>query len=282
MVYLKLFRMKHYIKNILIFFPLIFSLNLFDLLLFLWTMLGFISFSLLTSSVYVMNDLKDKEEDRKHPTKKHRPIACGKVSAGQAVAWAIGLFVMAVVSTVALAVFRDNFFLLLFFLLYLINNLLYGYRLKQLPIFDVLSIAVGFLFRVMYGAAMIGVEVSPFLYLTVLFLAFYLGYGKRKGEYINQHQRQVLGKYQLSFLEKSMTSCLSLILVFYVMWALELGDNYTILKVTVPLVMFILMRYNLIIEGDSDGDPVEVIFKDKLLLWSGVSYVSVLLFLLYH
>lgn len=281
MVYFKLFRIKHLIKNGLIFFPLIFSLSLFNLSALFYVSVGFIGFSFLTSCVYVLNDLKDKQEDEKHPTKKYRPIACGKISPTQAHIFIVLLFLGANVLISGLAIMLNNFWIFAFFLLYFLNNLLYTYRLKQFPILDVFSIAIGFLLRVMFGAAIANVSVSPFLYLTVLAFAVYLGYGKRKGEYKNQHRRQVLNKYPIAFLEKSMTNCLSLTLVFYVLWALELGDNYLILKLTVPIILFILMRYNLVIEENSEADPIEVIYQDRPLLFSSGSYLFLLLFLLY-
>jgi len=277
MTYVKLFRVKHYIKNVLIFFPLIFSLNLFEVSLFVDTLLGFMSFSLLASVVYMLNDIQDVEEDRRHPTKKNRPIASGAVAVGTARYLALLLLAL----SLGLMSWLGSFRVLGWLLLYLLNNLLYTYKLKTLPILDVFSIAVGFLLRIVFGAAIIGVSVSPFLYLTVLALAFYMGYGKRRGEYHHKYQREVLSGYDFNFLEKSMTSCQVLAVVFYVMWSLQLRDDYAILMITAPLVLLILMRYSLMIETVTDGDPVEVIFKDKILLTSATLYGSVLLLLLY-
>ncbi|MCL1924513.1 MAG: UbiA prenyltransferase family protein [Defluviitaleaceae bacterium] len=281
MVYIKLFRVKHYIKNILILLPLFFSLNLFVPRLFIFSIFGFISFCLLTSTVYIINDIKDKEEDAKHPTKKYRPIASNKISTKKAFGLAIAAIILAFASTIYLSILINQFSPLMFAFLYFANNILYSNIFKKYTIFDILSIAFGFLLRVLYGAAIIYVEVSPFLYLTILSFSMYLGYGKRKGELRNKHIRQVLKKYSQNFLEKYMTIYLALTLVFYSVWALNIGENYLVLKITMPVVMFILMRYSIVIDGDSEGDPVEVIFKDKMLVFSSITYIAILAFLLY-
>ncbi len=282
MVYLKLLRVKHYMKNLLIFFPLIFSLNLFQSSLWGYSVIGFVFFSLLTSVVYMINDIKDKEDDSKHPTKKNRPIASGKVSIQTARFISLFLFLISMASLFALFSLQGNIGIVLFPTLYLINNFIYTYKIKQIPILDVLSIAVGFLFRVLFGSALIDVYVSPFLYLTILTLAFYMGYGKRRGEYHLPHKRKVLNHYPLAFLEKSMTMCVTLAIVFYVMWGLRLSDDYWVLMITTPLILLILMRYNFVIEGDSDGDPVEVMVKDKFLFTSIIFYGVSLIILLYR
>lgn len=281
MVYLKLLRVKHYLKNLLIFFPLLFSLNLFEPIKLLATVMGFISFSLLTSVVYIFNDIKDMEEDRNHLSKRNRPLASGAVSISKAVAIASFIGIFAVASLVLLWTVKGNWGIFLFFFLYLANNALYTCLLKQLPILDVGSIAVGFLLRVMFGASIISVSVSPFLYLTILMGALYFGFGKRLGEYRQAYKRQVLKRYEQGFLEKIMTLCLGLTVMFYCLWTLHLGDGYAILKATVPIILLLFMRYQLLIERGGDGDPIEAVWRDKWLMGSSMGYGALLVFLLY-
>ena len=280
-MYLKLLRVKHYIKNLLIFFPLIFSLNVFEPLKFWATVLGFLAFSLLASVVYILNDVQDREEDKKHETKRHRPLATGAISVKKALLIATLMGLLAIAFTLLLWAVKERAEIFLFFLLYLVNNLLYTWRLKRIPLLDVGSIAAGFLLRVLFGAAIIGTTVSPFLYLTILTGAFYFGFGKRLGEYRQAAKRQVLKRYCASFLEKNMTLCLGLTLVFYGLWALQLGDDYLILKVTLPLILLMFMRYQLLIERGSDGDPIEVVWRDKWLVSSAFGYATILMGLLY-
>jgi 4-hydroxybenzoate polyprenyltransferase len=145
--------------------------------------------------------------------------------------------------------------------------------LKNIPIVDIAILAFGFLLRVLYGSVETGIEISGWLYLTVIALAFYLGLGKRRGEILNyskDNTRSVLKFYNQGFLDKSMLMCVTLGIVFYSLWTV---DAQTIARVggqqlvwTVPLVIMIFFKYSLTVEGKSDGDPVEVVLKDKLLL----------------
>ncbi|MCL1949868.1 MAG: UbiA prenyltransferase family protein [Turicibacter sp.] len=281
MLYFKLLRVNHYLKNLLIFLPLIFSINFFNLPYFILVATGFLSFSLLASAIYIINDIKDRHEDAMHPTKKMRPISSGEIPIRTGISIGVFLLAAAFIGGLALFQIQESPGILIFPFLYLLNNYAYTFKIKQIPILDVLSIAVGFLFRVMFGASIINVPVSPFLYLTILTLAFYMGYGKRRGEYKAAHQRKSLQRYSLKFLEKNMTMCVTLAIVFYVMWTLALSDDYMILMVTTPLILLILMRYNFILEGQSDGDPIEVVIKDRLLFGSVAAYGGVLITLLY-
>lgn len=177
--YLYLMRVHHYIKNILIFMPLIFSGNLTDRRKFTATLLGMIAFSLVTSAVYIINDIRDAEKDRMHPTKKNRPIASGAVTPFHAVVLMVSFLIAAVVLLVVSDATAGSYALVI---LYLFINVAYSMGLKDVPLLDVTILASGFLLRVLFGAVLTGTEVSEWLYLTVLSGAFYFSLGKRRNE----------------------------------------------------------------------------------------------------
>lgn len=277
--YLKLMRVKHYIKNLLVFAPLIFNGSLFDAEKLKSTLLGWLSFSLVASAIYIVNDIRDAEKDRRHPTKKERPIASGAVSVKHAVCLFLVLGLGALgINWLAGGMGGAVFYLILYFLV----NIFYSMGLKNEPILDIALLTSGFLIRVLYGSALTGIEVSYWLYLTVVSMAFYLVLGKRRNEFMQQSgndTRHVLKYYTLPFLDKHMYMCLSLTIVFYTLWTMESGNR--ILVLTVPVVLLICMKYNLDVEGTSDGDPVEVLFGDKMLVLMCGLYGILLLSALY-
>lgn len=283
--YLKLMRVHHYLKNILIFLPLVFSQNLFDISLLKKALLGFCSFSILSSIVYIINDIQDVEKDRVHPTKCYRPIASGAVSEEKAFKLAIGISIIGI----ALNFFADGFNLMswIFIIVYLLLNFAYSMGLKNLPIIDISILVSGFLLRVLYGSSITGIEVSKWLYLTVMSMSFYLGLGKRRNEYLKQGDktRSVLKYYNHNFLDKNMYMCLGLTIVFYALWCvdpmtIERYSNSNIVW-TVPLVMLICMKYSLNVESESDGDPVSVLLSDKILIYMVCIYIIITLFIIY-
>lgn len=268
--YIKLMRVKHYIKNFLIFFPLVFNKNIFNGKLFFATLLAFFAFSLVASTIYIINDIRDKEKDKQHPKKKNRPIASGKVSVKGAIILAIILLIVSFLLQLV-ATKKVMHISYVYILIYMALNIAYSFGLKNIPIVDVLILASGFIIRVLYGASIGDIEVSNWLYLTILSLAFYLGLGKRRNEIkkAGRNSREVLKYYNESFLDKNMYMCLSLTIVFYALWTV---DSSTVMKTgnmliwTVPLIIVILMKYSINVENDSLGDPVDVVFEDKVLL----------------
>lgn len=283
--YIELIRVRHYLKNFLVFAPLAFSGRLFETERMIQCILGFAAFCMLSSAVYIINDIQDREKDRIHPTKKLRPIASGKISVQRGIYIGVGMLLGAFL--VNGAVFHISATLLLF--VYFILNLGYSCGLKNLPIVDISLLVAGFLIRIMYGAIVTKTDISNWLYLTVLAMAFYLALGKRRNELSSQKRigetRRVLKYYSHAFLNNTMYMCLTLANVFYALWSTDektmasYGHNY--LVVTVPIVLIITMKYTMNIEGESDGDPVEVLLKDKTLLLLCLIYLSIMLVLIY-
>ena len=153
---------------------------------------------------------------------------------------------------------------------------------------DVAILTSGFLLRVLYGAVVTEISVSNWLYLTVITLALYFSLGKRRNELQRiggKETRTVLKFYNPEFLNKNMYMCLGLANAFYALWCMDdrttqhYGGNSLIL--TIPIVLFITMRYSMDIEGNSDGDPVEVLIHDRGLLILCTSYLAVMFFILY-
>ncbi len=282
--YLKLMRVHHYIKNLLVFAALACSGQLFNLERLTAGIAAFIAFCMVSSVVYIINDIRDVEKDRKHPTKCKRPIAAGTVSVKCAWGLAIVLLLIAVVCNCL--TFHVTSTLLL--ALYLILNLAYSFGLKNILIVDVTILVAGFLIRILYGAFVTEIIISNWLYLTVIALAFYFALGKRRNE-LKQigdgETRQVLKAYPVNFLDKNMGMCLTLANVFYALWSMDektmLFYNNEYLIFTVPIVLLITMKYSLDIEGESDGDPVEVLLHDKVLLTLCVLYLAVMFAILY-
>ena len=272
--YVKLMRVHHYMKNLLLLLPLFFSGRMSDGRLFFQGLLAFVAFSLMASAIYIFNDMMDVERDRSHSTKKNRPLASGAVSLQNAGVLAGVLLFLSLGCHFLCGILRPvPTWSVLYLLLYLGLNVAYSWGLKAVPLMDIAILASGYLIRVLYGAALSGIAVSSWLYLTVTAAAFYLGFGKRRGELLREGQtREVLAYYSVDYLDKSMYMCLGLVLVFYSLWcadpmvlpSVRAGGNPLVW--TVPLVLLICLKYNLNLEKTSDGDPVEVVLHDKWLL----------------
>ncbi len=285
--YLKLIRVKHWLKNGLVFLPIFFSINVLNKDLLFTSILAFFIFSVTASIVYILNDLEDVEKDKKHPIKKDRPLASGRVSIREAkIIKAILLIILGGLLYI-IATRVDSIWVLLIPIIYLLLNIIYSKSLKNIPIIDVVIIVIGFLLRVIYGGIVINVEVSKYLYLMIIFGSFFLGFGKRRNEIIKngEKSRESLSMYNKAFLDKNMYVAFALAIVSYTLWCVDpttiahIGNDYIFW--TIPLLIIILQLYSLNIEGDSHGDPVEVILSDKKLLCAISIYLIVLIIILY-
>lgn len=268
--YLKLMRVHHYIKNLLIFAPVLFGGYLNDWGYVRNAVLGFLDFCLLTSVIYIINDLNDVEGDKKHSIKCRRPIASGAVSVGNAKLLAGTL--LAASTAIHFITNGRNMGSWLCLGLYFLLNIGYSVGLKNVMLLDVVILVSGFLLRLVYGSVITGVALSNWLCLTVISLSFYLSLGKRRNELRNQSgsSRKVLSAYNECFLDKNMYMCMALAIVFYALWTVDpitvqrLSGDYLVW--TVPVMIIICMKYSLNIENISQGDPVDVVLSDKILL----------------
>ena len=270
---LKLMRVKHYLKNFLVVLPLFFSgkITLYRIAM---VALSFIVFCLFSSAVYILNDLFDYEKDRLHPKKCMRPLASNAVSKKEAAAVMVFCLIAGLAVCCVIGMRVSSF---AYPLIYLAINILYSVKFKHVPILDIALLTSGFIIRVLYGGAIIDVEVSAWLYLTIMSIAFYMALGKRKKE-LEKHSdgstRSVLKEYNTDFLNTFMNMSLTLAIVFYSLWAKNLENS--VMMLTVPLVILIAMKYSLDINrNESDGDPIEVITHDVPLIIMLLTYALI-------
>ncbi len=280
---IKAMRPRQWTKNGFVFFGLIFDKQLFIVEPFLRTLEGFFLFCLISSAVYLFNDISDVEADRNHPEKKFRPIASGKLPVGVASGTA---FLLTVVSLALGYLLSPMFALILTG--YLITNLLYSRWLKHVAILDVLIISSGFVFRVAAGVALITVErFSPWLYMITILFSLYIGLGKRRAE-LNllseaaSAHRKVFDGYTIPLLDQYITIVSGMTIVAYSLYtfsAPNLPENHSMM-LTIPFVVYGIFRYlQLIQTGHAAGSPDEVALKDRplqatVLLW-GLAVIAV-------
>ncbi|MBR3210699.1 MAG: UbiA prenyltransferase family protein [Bacilli bacterium] len=285
--YLKLIRAKHWLKNGLVFLPLFFSANLLNKELLFPCILSFLTFSFTASIVYIINDINDLEKDKNHPIKKNRPLASGAISIEMA-KLSIGFLALGCIFFMCI-LYKNvaNAGVMIIPVFYLIMNILYSKWLKNIPIIDVVIIVTGFVLRVMYGGICTNVEVSKYLYLMIIFGSFFLGFGKRRNEILKNgdKSRKVLSLYTQEFLDKNMYVSLALAVVSYTLWCVDpstiarIGNDFIFW--TIPLLMVILQLYSLNIEGNSHGDPIEVVLSDKKIIITVIIYIIMMGGILY-
>lgn len=279
-------RVYQWIKNLLVFAPLLVSYRFFGFGLFtlenFWLMtLLFVAFSLFSSSVYVVNDLVDKEHDRKHPVKKDRPIAAGKIST-----WQAFLILVVLLSVAGLLMTYFNWKTNVILGGYFVLNLVYSWKLKNLPIIEMLLVAFMYFLRVKAGGALLNVHVSEWLMVVVFFLALFIIVGKRNSEYrINGDAgvstRKVLAAYNSTFLDHLLTILVSGVLLSYSLYAIEAGIPY--LMYSIFFVFFGVFRYLYLVYRFNKGEvPEKLIFQDGWLLVSMVGWLSYIILVFYY
>jgi 4-hydroxybenzoate polyprenyltransferase len=276
---LKTMRPRQWTKNVFIFAALVFDKQLLHAESFLRTLAGFALFCLISSSVYIFNDLADVEADRQHPEKKNRPIASGKLSVNAA--WIAG--VVLVIITLGLSFFLTRGFETVLVIYFLIN-MAYSKWLKHIPIVDVLVIAAGFVLRVHAGVTLIQVQrFSPWLYVVMTLLALFLGFGKRRAELALLAQgagshRKVLEGYTLPLLDQYIMIVSGTTIVAYSLYtfsAPNVPENHSMM-LTIPFVVYTIFRYLYLIEvKHAGGAPEEILLSDRpfqaaMFLWGVV------------
>jgi len=268
---LTLIRVKQWYKNILLFLALFFSGNIFNIDLIKISLLGFISFCLLSSTNYIINDLVDIEKDRNHPEKKNRPLASRAISKSKA------LFLIIVLSCSGLYLaYTLGLFFLLAALSLLIITQLYSFFLKKIIMADVLVIAALFVIRATAGALAIKVVISPWLLLGPFFLALFLAIGKRHADlhFLQEDAastREVLGQYTKETTNGLMLISTTLLIMSYAFYSFL--NEYNSLLYTIPFALFVIFRfYHLANSGSIIARHPEKVIKDKamiigMLLW---------------
>lgn len=276
-IYLKQMRIKSWLKNLFVFCAITFSLELFDWNKFIQAVILTLSFCLVSSAIYILNDISDVEKDRSHAVKKNRPIASGQISIP--CAWVLLICLAIAGFGMALSVNLSSCILIL---AYVVINILYSKWLKTKVVIDCFCIAAGFVLRVMVGGTIVTAGVSGWMFLTVVSLSLFMAFGKRRGE-LHQYgvggTRDVLELYEMSFLNGIIFMCAGLTMAFYSLWSISQKPN---LVYTVPIVLFIVIRYLLLVfAGRSEADPTTLILSDKTLLVSCGFCALIMIVLLY-
>ena len=285
--YIHLLRPKHWIKNLFVFAALIFSLNLFNIVKSIASLQAFFAFCLASSFVYIINDIIDIEQDRKHPKKRNRPIASGKISIKNAAI----ISIICLITSMTLAYFI-NLNTLIVITVYVFVNIFYSIKIKNVVILDVMFISLGFILRMIAGATAIEVGFSNWILLTTLCISLFLGFGKRRGEMLlannntQKNTRFVLKLYSTQFLDYMIMSSITLTIISYALYTIDsevikrFGTDKLIY--TVPLVIYGIFRYLYVIfRSDSDGDPTEVILKDKSIISVVLLWILLIIGLIY-
>jgi 4-hydroxybenzoate polyprenyltransferase len=274
---IRLARPHQYIKNVFVLMPLFFAGGFLQPEL-LWPALaGFVAFSLAASGVYVLNDLFDREEDRRHPEKQQRPLASGEVSVRQAgvlaaVLTGCGVVLMAVVSMKALIILA----------VYLAINAGYSFRLKQVPILDVVLIAIGFALRLFVGSFAAGIPLSQWIVVTTFLLALFLALAKRRDDLVihartGECMRIASKGYNLELLNSAITLLAGCTIVSYLQYTVStsvttrLGSDHVYFT-TLFVVLGMLRYLQITFVDEKSGSPTQVILTDRftqvnLLCW---------------
>lgn len=273
---LRLLRPQQWIKNLLIFVPLFFAGGIFINAKIWSAVFAFLAFSLLASSVYVFNDIVDKDNDAKHPVKKNRPIANNQVSV--AVAGILIVFLLFSGFSLILFTVPQIFWLAL---IYLILNILYSFYLKHVPIVDIILIAGFYLLRVEIGGLATATPLSRWLILCVIFSSLLLVIGKRSAEFKHENKRAVLFYYNENLLNQLLSISACLTIVSYGLYSV-LGISSQFAVYSVFLVLLGIGRYLLLVFSSPEVEyPEKIVFKDKIIFLSFIGWI-IFMFLIFY
>lgn len=273
-------RPKQWIKNLFVLAPLFFSLNFTDLELLKYSLIAVLSFMFISSFVYVLNDLKDKEEDRLHPTKKLRPYAADQIGFKPALVLAFVLLVL----SFTLSFFLPFTFSLILLLYTLLQFSYIGY-FKQQPIADVITISTGYVLRVLSGCYAISVEASPYIILNVFMFCLFLAFGKRYHEFnLKDYSRISLSGYSKEILTTCLSITCAITIITYSIYVIDISQklNKPFLIYTVIFVVFGLFRYlQSIYLKNNSGSPENALTKDPILFLNFLIWFIVIIWILY-
>lgn len=285
MLYLKLFRVDNWIKNLFILLPLFFSSQFFYLTKLIDSLQACLAFSLVSSFVYIVNDIYDINYDKGHYEKKNRPIPSGEISLIKSlilgfISLFIGLILMYDVNIMALN----------FTLIYLGLNILYSYKLKRIPIVDFIIISIGFVLRIFIGSEIGEINLTQWMIMLVFLLSLFIAVSKRRDdvllyEKINKVNRVVVLEYSLEFIDKTISIISSVLIVTYLLFITspEVYTNYNsdyIYLTFIPVLIGILRYNQLTYVYNKSGSPLKNLFKDRFLqlvltFWIGSFFIII-------
>ncbi|HEV2353223.1 MAG TPA: decaprenyl-phosphate phosphoribosyltransferase [Puia sp.] len=286
MEYLKLLRPKDWAKNLFLFLPLFFGRRFNEVDALLRVALGFVAFCFVASSIYIINDYRDREDDRKHPVKCRRPLASGAVSPRSA------LLICAILILAGFAIslgIREKFAVVLG--IYFLINLGYSLGLKAVPILDLMLLAAGFVLRIKGGSVISLVPLSEWIVIMVFLLAIFMAIGKRRDDVLlklttGADMRKSIKGYNLDLLNILLALVSAIIIVAYLMYCMDPATITNMgtyrLYYTGVFVMAGIMRYLQIIYVSADaGSPTKILYKDRFIQFTLLLWIASFIVILY-
>ena len=278
MSYIGLLRPQQWLKNLLLLFPPFFGGKLFHSGAAGIAIPALISFSLIASCGYILNDIKDRGLDRHHHTKKKRALVSGDIPLAFAFTLAGMLYLGAMLVGANISSRFEGFLII-----YLFLTLSYTFYFKNIVVLDIFVVAACFIVRIFAGGAAFQVAVSNWLFLTVFIVSLFLAAGKRMGE-MNalgseaHKQRMILASYSESFLEGALWICAAAAIVMYALYSIE---NKRSLVYTVPIVCYGFFRYLFVLKNSGNGDPTDILIKDSHMIATGILWIFMVAFIVY-
>jgi len=284
--YIILLRPAQWIKNLFILLPLFFGLKITDGNLLCTALLAAFFFSLVTSAIYIFNDYYDREEDKKHPTKRNRPFAAGKVSIKNAFTLMAVFFFIGCVGSWAMEPS-----MLYLVLSYCFLNVLYTLKLKHIVLVDIVIVGIGFVIRLLIGAVVTGLALSQWIVTMIFLLALFISIAKRRDDmliYINEGKmtRKVIDGYNMEFLNASMVLAATAVIVFYIIYTVSpevIGKVHTdkLYFTSVFVVLGVLRYLQIAFVENNSGSPTEILLKDKFILFTILGWIVTFVALTY-
>ncbi|NFM74782.1 decaprenyl-phosphate phosphoribosyltransferase [Clostridium botulinum] len=277
-----LMRPKQWIKNFFVFAAIIFSGNLTNEIILKNNIITFILFCLTSSTIYILNDIVDLEKDKKHPEKKNRPLPSGRVSKSTAIIMSI-----VILFTVLFCSYKFvDYKIMYIYLLYIVMNIFYCFKLKNVVILDVMVITFGFVLRMESGSLATKVSVSPWLFLCTILLSLFLALNKRKSEIITLKDnrgshRKILEEYSVELIDNMLTIVTPSILISYCIYTFSSVQSKRMMY-TIPFVLYGIFRYQYLMNNHNlGGKPEDVFGKDKPFLVNMVLWVISVVVIIY-
>ncbi|MBD5642357.1 decaprenyl-phosphate phosphoribosyltransferase [Clostridium botulinum] len=277
-----LMRPKQWIKNFFVFAAIIFSGNLTNESILKNNIITFILFCLTSSTIYILNDIVDLEKDKKHPEKKNRPLPSGRVSKSTAI-----IMNIIILFTVLFCSYKFvDYKIMYIYLLYIVMNIFYCFKLKNVVILDVMVITFGFVLRMESGSLATKVSVSPWLFLCTILLSLFLALNKRKSEIMTLKDnrgshRKILEEYSVELIDNMLTIVTPSILISYCIYTFSSVQSKRMMY-TIPFVLYGIFRYQYLMNNHNlGGKPEDVFGKDKPFLVNMVLWVISVVVIIY-
>jgi decaprenyl-phosphate phosphoribosyltransferase len=287
--FIKLLRPKDWAKNTFLFIPLFFSGSVFDINKIIHLLIGFLAFSFVASCVYIINDYRDIEDDKKHPKKSKRPLASGAVSKQAAIV----ILILLLITGFTLSYFADTSFKFMGVLgFYFLMNLFYSFGGKNISILDIMIVAAGFVLRVKAGGLIAGVSLSLWLNLMVFLLSLFMAIAKRRDDILLKMEtgvdmRKSIKGYNIDFLNTLLGLFSAIIIVTYIMYCaspftIEKLGTYQLYYTTVFVIAGLMRYLQITLVQNKAGSPTEILYKDRfiqitLILWIASFYAIIYL-----